>query len=816
MTRSASVVRSLRLASCAVLALGALGLAGAGCLDRPVAKATPKVTARVTETAGQTAVDKIDLLIMIDNSSSMADKQNVLKDAVPDLVGRLVTPNCLDAAGKVVGKAHFVNDPVSGKPSAVCDAGAPEFTAIQDIHIGVISSSLGGHGADSCSKAQVQSYDPSMEDMSHLLARGTSVSTYEGKGFLAWDPSAKASPPGEANVDTLNTNFKNMVVGVGQTGCGFEAQLESVYRFLVQPDPYDHVQISRTAGDGTPDPNDPPECGSVPGQLACLVGIDALLLQQRADFLRPDSLVAVVSLTDENDCSVQDGGQYYIVLQASSGANSYHMPRATSVCASDPSNACCHSCRQAPPSGCPDPANDSECQKTNGTYTDADHEEELNLRCFHQRQRFGIDFLYPAQRYVDGMKNSQVPDRTGAMVQNPLFADLQGTGKAARDVSLVFWAGVVGVPWQDIAKTDGNGGPPDLKLGYKSAEDIGKEGIWDVILGTPERFIDPTDPLMIESIEPRQGHSPIVNADLVQPADGSTNSNPVNGHEWDISSRKDDLQYACVFDLPTPKDCGSNSLNCDCADGDSTMNPLCQSGSTYSKMQYKAKGYPGTRHLQVLKGLGSQAIVASICPSNLTDLNATDYGYRPAVGAVIDRLKSALKGQCLQRQLQACHTDPKTGVSNDSCVTGIADGQVPCVVLEARRLNAGEVCDCAATGRSPASPEQITDDVAAAGDCICAITQMPEADIPTCQTSSAPNLDGWCYVDPTQEDDAAARSLQCTIVKANCPSVEHFIRFVGEGQPVKGAKAFITCQEGTFDSTSTGSAGGGVCGAAAP
>jgi hypothetical protein len=37
-------------------------------------------------------VNKVDLLFDIDNSSSMADKQEYLAKAIPDLVARLVTP----------------------------------------------------------------------------------------------------------------------------------------------------------------------------------------------------------------------------------------------------------------------------------------------------------------------------------------------------------------------------------------------------------------------------------------------------------------------------------------------------------------------------------------------------------------------------------------------------------------------------------------------------------------------------------------------------------------------------------------------------
>ena len=72
-------------------------------------------------------------------------------------------------------------------------------------------------------------------------------------------------------------------------------------------------------------------------------------------------------------------------------------------------------------------------------------------------------------------------------------------------------------------------------------------------------------------------------------------------------------------------------------DGVAQKNPLCQQGGTYGTTQYGAKGYPGTRHLAVLKGLGDQAIVASICPANLTDASKNDYGYRPAIGSIISR-----------------------------------------------------------------------------------------------------------------------------------------------------------------------------------
>src|SRR5262245_5735258 len=45
------------------------------------------------------ARDKVDLLLMIDNSASMAVKQQLLADSVPMLVERLISPRCVDAEG---------------------------------------------------------------------------------------------------------------------------------------------------------------------------------------------------------------------------------------------------------------------------------------------------------------------------------------------------------------------------------------------------------------------------------------------------------------------------------------------------------------------------------------------------------------------------------------------------------------------------------------------------------------------------------------------------------------------------------------------
>src|SRR5687767_5570745 len=112
------------------------------CTTRPVAELSPKTSNISVELVANSAVNKIDLLFMIDNSRSMADKQVTLSQAVPALVRRLVTPPCIGDGGMPLG---MVVD-AEGR----CAQGRPEFRPIRDIHVGVITSSLGAHGGELC------------------------------------------------------------------------------------------------------------------------------------------------------------------------------------------------------------------------------------------------------------------------------------------------------------------------------------------------------------------------------------------------------------------------------------------------------------------------------------------------------------------------------------------------------------------------------------------------------------------------------------------------------------------------------------------
>jgi hypothetical protein len=417
----------------------------------------------------------------------------------------------------------------------------------------------------------------------------------------------------------MATTFKEMVLGVGQIGCGFEAQLESWYRFLADPDPYESISI-----DGA---------GS-----AVLQGIDSVLLQQRADFLRPDSMLTVIMLTDEDDCSIRDGGQFYYAAQTSNPNQSkFHLPAPRSECAVDPNDPCCRSCGQIQ-DGCPE---DPACFNPDGSVkTLNDLEDAANVRCWDQKRRFGIDFLYPIDRYTQALTSTTVVNRAGELVPNPIFSDLNPDDATTniRDPGLVVLAGIVGVPWQDLARD-----PQDLKAGFKSAEELASTGAWDVILGDPASYVPPQDPLMIASIDPRSGTNPVTGYPIAAPG---TLGNPINGNEYDIQGRND-LQFACVFQLPegSERDCSSpDTPPCDCDDPQSGS-PLCapnpnDGGSP--TLQVRAKAYPGLRHLSVLKGIGDQGVTSSICPAQLDDPTSGDFAYRPALRALLERMATRL------------------------------------------------------------------------------------------------------------------------------------------------------------------------------
>ncbi len=235
-------------AALSVLALGAL-LAVGGCLDRELRPLNPCVVSGVAEKIRVQNIEKVDLLFMVDNSGSMKEEQEALAMQFPRLIRTL-------ASGQV-------RDPNT-------DALIDTFPAVNDLHLGVVSSDMGtgGFTLPTCA-------DRNDGDDGILLQRAAS----DCAGFMP--PKFLEFRAGTDDPDTLASNFSCMA-RLGTTGCGFEQQLEAVLKALLPAGATTEIGIDPfVTGDGH--------------------GADA-----NAGFLRPDSLLGVVVVTDEDDCSAKD------------------------------------------------------------------------------------------------------------------------------------------------------------------------------------------------------------------------------------------------------------------------------------------------------------------------------------------------------------------------------------------------------------------------------------------------------------------------------------------------------------------------------
>jgi len=826
------------------------GILGAGCLSRPIYTAPPNLKTNFTTSIQTSVIDKIDLLFDIDNSASMGDKQQYLQAAIPDLINRLINPNCVDAATMMV--------PMGASTMGTCPAGAVlEFPPVHDMHIGIVSSALGPRLGDACTASDMApapfaNLSKHNDDKAELLSRSLTYaanlsSATEGavadasQGFLYWYPTTNATPATQGtpvtNSMTLETDFTDMVGGVGVFGCGIESQLETWYRFLIQPDPYDTLVNN--------------------GGKATWSGVDTTILQQRHDFLRPDSLVAIIVLTDENDSEIdvrslsQQGWNWM--------SSQFPPPRGTAACGIDgvggnPGDPACTSCAAVSAGTA---SSDASCKMGAYSATNAnDWGYDLNLRHVHTKAKYGLDPQFPIQRYLNGLTSTTVPDRDGEYpgtsagkitssgyvgmndCTNPLYAASLPSGggqlnqatlcklvPGPRTTDLVFFAHIGGVP-SSLLHFDPT----------SAANSTLNEGDWTKILGNnsvpPNYDYSGIDPHMLESFQPNRPGIPACPAapDSDGVCDWVTNqpfpAPATGGHILNV-----DREYACTFPLAdqtgaaSPRDCTQPQFQsfCDCPHVQGSVSaaqlpPICN--QAMQTQQTGAKAYPTIRELELTHLMGKQGIVSSICPIDVAEKTPGDplYGYRPAVAVIIDRLKNALTNQCLPEQLP------------------ISNGQVPCLILAQLPASTGGSCknpNCdmsqglvgpgmtIAPGQTfdPAVLDSFCDSQEAqyqalvsglpsgempppdpAKQSVCALVQLTPQANPTafqggsCKSSTQ---DGWCYV-----TGAAA---------GTCPQAIIFA-----GQP-KSATISLQCIEqsvavidgGTSTGTTTSGSGGG-------
>lgn len=181
--------------------------------------------------------NKVDMLFVVDNSSSMEQEQLVLSNQIVIMVQELISPT------------------------------DPDDPAVQDLHIGIVSTDMGvgGYTIQTCS-------NPIHGDNGVLQNRGFlswCSSEYSASdcdvGVCPWlDHSLEYPDDGRDSTNPPIWEDFGCVATLGTNGCGFEQQLEaSLVALTLQSDP-------GGANEG---------------------------------FLRPDSVLVIVYVTDEDDCS---------------------------------------------------------------------------------------------------------------------------------------------------------------------------------------------------------------------------------------------------------------------------------------------------------------------------------------------------------------------------------------------------------------------------------------------------------------------------------------------------------------------------------
>jgi hypothetical protein len=672
---------SFKHAAAITTAIGVLGIVAGGCLNRDVVSRDPSTNTTFTTSVHSQTIDKVDLLFMIDNSPSMGDKQTLLALAVPNMIARLATPNCVNVmTGAVMGTIDA---------SGNCPSGfKPEFNAVHDMHIGIVSSSLGSRGGDVCPDNTMNPVNASISahdnDNGELINRGgvagnpgmeTSPGTTDAPSplnFLSYFPSVAANmgkptppTPPVTSANQLVSDFTTLISGVHEHGCGFEAQNEAWYRFLVQPDPFQSINKN--------------------GNQAVLTGIDNTILQQRAAFLRPDSLLAVIVVTDENEEAADPlsiAGQGWAFDQSSfpgsqSGGGA---PQGTVECGKlDPNNPTmtgpndpnCTSCAFNNLG-----SNTTRCPKDgangNAGYLDPQN-DAINLRFWQQKRRFGLFAGYPTSRYVRGLQKTTVPsvglafmgdkdhehDGNGnyigdqdanANCVNPIYAqnlptsasmDLCHLTAGPRTPDLVYYAAIAGVPHQllqakpgatDSSNVDPTTMKPVCPAGTPQAQcpqkDTLSDADWKLILGTDPEHYDfrGQDFHMVESDTPRTTNTGgwanaatstnQAGCQLDQNGNAPAGCDPINGAEF--NPNKEDLEFACTFPLVQvqggqitsfQKDCTNAMFNqaCDCQSTSLDKGTqLCS--ATTATTQVNAKAYPSVREMIIAHAMSTELI----------------------------------------------------------------------------------------------------------------------------------------------------------------------------------------------------------------
>jgi hypothetical protein len=224
-----------------------LGVTAIGCLNRDLAPADPSTQSGVFVEITQTGTTKVDLLFMVDNSNSMQEEQTVLAEQIVVLTQELIHP--------------------SGE-------GPDAPPAVQDLHIGIITSDMGTHGYSIMTCNNPMNGDNGvLQNIGRLPGCQPTYSARDcSRAECPWlEHSADAPDDGTDPSNPPIWDDFGCIATLGTGGCGFEQQLEASL-----------VAVTTQAEPGRPNEG----------------------------FIRPDSLIAIIYVTDEDDCSTGNGEMF--------------------------------------------------------------------------------------------------------------------------------------------------------------------------------------------------------------------------------------------------------------------------------------------------------------------------------------------------------------------------------------------------------------------------------------------------------------------------------------------------------------------------
>ncbi len=217
-------------------------------------------TACEGDACGCEAVGRLDLLVVVDNSNSMAEEQALLQSQFGPLFQRL-------ASGDLNGD------------------GTQDVAAFDDIRVGITTTDLGAAAVPGVPTCEGFGDEGLLRDTpgpaADTLLCMTPTYAPPYASFSAADPAGTSGFVAQITCETA----------LGTTGCGFEQQLESALLALSPNAPTSYTAPGWTVPTF-------PEGRVGQGDMG------------NAGFLRDGSILAVLYVTDEDDCSTTDSGLF--------------------------------------------------------------------------------------------------------------------------------------------------------------------------------------------------------------------------------------------------------------------------------------------------------------------------------------------------------------------------------------------------------------------------------------------------------------------------------------------------------------------------